>query len=192
MRSNLISTSDFSKGTRYLHKETPFVIVDITVQSPTARGGSTLIKVKARNLLSGQLINDNFKAGTKFEQPDITFSQVQYLFQDAEDLVFMDLSSYEQFQLTKASLENEAKYLTEELKIKAMYFNGTPISIEIPSQIELIVTMVEPGTKGNTASSSVTTKSELSNGMECQVPLNIKEGDKILVDTVTNSYYSRS
>ena len=73
-----------------------------------------------------------------------------------------------------------------------MYFNGQPVSIEIPPQVELTVTMVEPGTRGNTASGSVTTKAELSNGMECQVPLNIKEGDKILVDTANNNFYSRS
>tara|TARA_B100001094_G_C18132297_1_gene772971 strand:+ start:703 stop:1269 length:567 start_codon:yes stop_codon:yes gene_type:complete len=188
----MITTADFSKGTRYLHKDEPFAIVDFTVQSPTARGGATLVKVKARNLLTGQLVNETFKSGSKFEQPDLAFSTVQYLYADGEDIIFMDQSTYEQFQLSKLTLANEAKYLSEDLKIKAMYFNGNPISIEIPQHVELVVTMVEPGAKGNTASGSVTTKSELSNGMECQVPLNIKEGDKILVDTNTNTFYSRA
>lgn len=188
----MITTSDFSKGTRYLHNDAPFTIIDFTVQSPTARGGATLVKVKARNLLTGQLVNETFKSGTKFEQPDLEYNTVQYLYQDGEEVVFMDSSSYEQFQLPKASLENEIKYLTEDLKIRAMYFNGNPINVEIPAQVELTVTMVEPGTKGNTASGSVTTRSELSNGMECQVPLNVKEGDRILVDTASNTFYSRA
>ena len=188
----MITTNDFSKGTRFSLNGEPYVIVDVTLQSPTARGGSTLVKVKARNLLSGKLVSESFKSGSKFEQPDLSFSTVQYLYTDGESAVFMDQESYEQFNLPLDRIDNERKYLTEELKIKAMYFNGQPVSIEIPPQVELTVTMVEPGTRGNTASGSVTTKAELSNGMECQVPLNIKEGDKILVDTANNNFYSRS
>lgn len=188
----MLTTSDFSKGTRYLYKDEPYVILDVTVQSPTARGGSTLVKVKSRNLLNGKFVSESFKSGTKFEEPDLTFSTVQFLYFDADEAVFMDASSYEQFQLSKAAIESESRYLNEELKIKAMYFNGTPVSIEIPAQVELTITYVEPGTKGNTASGSVTTKAELSNGMECQVPLNIKDGDRILVDTASHTYYSRA
>ena len=188
----MITTADFSKGTRFNWNNEPYVIVDVAVQSPTARGGSTLVKVKARNLLTGKLVSESFKSGSKFEQPDLVYTSVQYLYQDGDAAVFMDQESYEQFNIPLDRIENETKYLTEELKIKAMYYNGQPVSIEIPPQVELKVTMVEPGTRGNTASGSVTTKAELSNGMECQVPLNIKEGDQVLVDTATNSFYSRA
>ena len=188
----MISTADFSKGTRFLHKDIPFVIVDVNLQSPTARGGSTLVKVKARNLLTGQLVNETFKSGTKFEQPDLSQSHVQFLYFDGEDVVFMDQETYEQFTLPVSSLENEKPYLSEDLKIKVLMFNDRPLSIEIPARVELTVESVEPGTRGNTASGSVTTKAVLSNGMECQVPLNIKDGDRILLDTAAHTFYSRA
>lgn len=188
----MISTSDFSKGTRFMHKDEPHAIIDFQVQSPTARGGSTLVKVKARNLLTGKLISETFKAGTKFEIPDLLYNSVQFLYTNGDNAVFMNQETYEQFELPIASIENEAKYLDEELKIKAMYFNGEPVSIEIPELIKLTVTMVEPSTRGNTASGTVTTRAELSNGMECQVPLNIKEGEVVLVDSSTNAFHSRA
>lgn len=188
----MITTSDFSKGTRYLHNGIPYTILDVTTQSPTARGSSTLVKVKSRDLLSGKLVSETFKAGTKFEQPDLRIESVQYLYIDGESACFMDQATYDQFELPISAIENELKYLNEELKIKAMYFNDNPISIEIPAHVKLTVTSVEPGTRGNTATSSVTTKAELSNGMECQVPLNIKENDEILIDTATGSFYSRA
>lgn len=188
----MITTADFSKGTRFLHKGEPYVIVDISVQSPSARGASTLVKVKARNLLNGKLHSETFKAGSKFDVPDLVFNNVQFLYVDGDQAVFMDQTSYEQFQLPMEALGNQGKYLTDELSIKAMYFNNKPVNIDIPQHVSLQVTMVEPGTRGNTASGSVTTKAELENGVEIQVPLNIKEGDRVLVDTTNDTFYQRA
>jgi elongation factor P len=188
----MITTSDFSKGTRILINDEPYQIVDLTVQSPTARGGNTLVKFKARNLLNGRLTNESVKSGTKYEEPDLHFNNVQYLFTDGSDAVFMDQSSYEQFNLPLESLGNGAKYLNDELKIRAMYFNGQPVNIELPTHVELEVESVEPGTRGNTASGSVTTRATMSNGMDCQVPLNIKNGDRVLISTEDDSYYQRA
>lgn len=188
----LLTTSDFAKGVRILIDGEPYSIIDLTVQSPTARGGNTLVKFRARNLLNGRLSNESIKSGTKFEEPDLYFSSVQFLYVDGDEGVFMDQETFEQFQLKLESLGYGSRFLSEELKLKAMYFNGNPLNIELPTSVELTIDTVEPGTRGNTASASVTTKATLSNGDECQVPLNIKEGDKVLINTEDGSYYQRA
>lgn len=188
----MITTSDLKKGTRILINNEPFQIQDINLQSPTARGGGTLAKIKARSLLTGRLINETYKSGTKFEEPDIHYATVQYLYRDGENEVFMNSENYEQFSLSAEAVGGNGKYLNDELKIKALYFNNNVVNVELPQHVELTVTMVEPGERGNTSSGSVTTRAELSNGMEIQVPLNTKEGQKILVDTATDLYYQRA
>lgn len=188
----MITTSDFKKGIRILINDEPFQIQNFTLQSPTARGGSTLVKMRAKSLLTGRLINESIKSGTKFDEPDISYSTVQFLYREGDGSVFMNSEDYEQFSITKEALGEMDKYLTEELKIKALYFNGNVLNIEIPQYVELTITMVEPGERGNTSSGTVTTKAELSNGMEIQVPLNIKEGQKVLIDTTDDSYYQRA
>lgn len=188
----MITTSDFGKNVRFLYEGEPYVIVDFTVQSPSARGASTLFKVKARNLLNGKLISETFKAGTKFEQPDVRMATVQYLYNEGDDAVFMDSETFDQFNLSLESIGTGAKYLREDLKIKALYFNNQPVNVELPQYVECEVETVEPGTRGNTASGSVTTKATLTNGIEIQVPLNIKNGDHILVSTSDDSFYQRA
>jgi len=188
----MITTADFKKGTRILIKDEPFVILDFTLQSPTARGGSTLVKVKARSLLSGSLINESIKSGSKFEQPDVRYATVQYLYQEGQSEVFMNSENYEQFSLAFDVLGNIRKYLTDELKIKALYFNDQVLNIEIPQYVKLEVTVVEPGEKGNTSSGTVMTNAEVSNGMSLKVPLNTKQGQAILVDTQTDLYHQRA
>jgi elongation factor P len=188
----MITTADFKKGTRFLLKDEPYQIVDFTLQSPTARGGNTLVKVKAKNLVTGSLLNEAFKSGTKFDEPDVRYSTVQYLYQEGQGSVFMDSENYEQFTLSFEVLGGMTKYLTEDLKIKAMFFNDQVINVEIPQYVTLEVTMVEPGEKGNTSSGTVMTNAELNNGMELKVPLNCKLGQKILVDTETDLYHQRA
>src|SRR5690606_18504930 len=113
----MITTSDFGKNVRFLYEGEPYVIVDFTTQSPSARGASTLVKVRARNLLNGKLISETFKSGTKFEQPDVRMTTVQYLYNEGQDAVFMDSETFEQFNLSLESIGSAAKYLSEDLKI---------------------------------------------------------------------------
>ena len=188
----MITTADFKKGTRILINNEPFQLLDWTVQSPTARGGGTLVKVKARSLITGFLINETIKSGTKFEEPDIHFAAVQFLYMDGTEAVFMNSETFEQFNLTAEALDGVEIYLSESLKIKALYYNGNVINIEIPQYVVLEVTMVEPGERGNTSSGTVMTGAELSNGMEIKVPINTKVGQMISVDTTTGTYHQRA
>lgn len=188
----MITTADFSKGVRILIDGEPYMILEHTTQTPSARGAATLVKFKARNLLTGQLISDSVKAGAKYEQPDIRFAKVQYLYDEGPDAVFMDTETYEQFNLAREVIGESAKYLSEDLEIKAIFFNDNVVNVELPNYVELEIVMVEPGTRGNTASGSVTTPAELSNGVRIQVPLHIKSGQRILVDTRDDSFYQKA
>lgn len=188
----MISTSDFAKGVRFLVDNEPYVILEVMVQTGSGRGSGGSVKVKARNLLTGRFLAETFKPGTKFEQPDIRQSNVQYLYNDGADAVFMDQESFEQFNLPLEALDEQAVYLREDLKIKALYFNNKAVSVEIPLHVEVTVDSVEPGTRGNTASGTVTTKATLDNGHAVQVPLNIKAGDKIIVNTNDHTFYQRA
>lgn len=188
----MITTSDFYKGVRILIDGAPYVVLDYTTQTPSARGAATLVKFKARNLLTGQLLSESVKAGAKYDQPDIRFAKVQYLYDEGEDAVFMDTESYDQFNLSREVIGDSAKYLSEELELKAIFFNDNVVNVELPTHVELEVVMVEPGSRGNTASGSVTTPAELSNGVRIQVPLHIKSGQRILVDTRDDSFYQKA
>lgn len=188
----MISTSDFSKGQRFLFNDEPYVIVDLQTQSPSARGGATLVKIKARNLLTGKLVAETFKSGEMFNEPDLRYASVQFLYWDGDLAVFMDQQSFEQFSIERAAIGNPGRYLNEELKIKAMYFNDNPITVELPQHVPCTIASVEPGTKGNTANSTVLTNAELTNGITVKVPLNVKDGDEVLIDTENDTFYKRA
>lgn len=188
----MITTADFKKGTRILINGDPYQILDFTIQSPTARGGGTLVKVKARSLVTGRQTAETFKAGTKFDEPDLHYANVQFLYMDGSSAVFMNNETFDQFSLTAEVLDGMEKYLSESLKVRALYFNGNVINIEIPQYVTLEVTMVEPGDRGNTSSGTVLTTAELSNGMQVKVPLNTKVGQLVSVDTTTDTYHQRA
>lgn len=188
----MLTTTDFKKGVRFLLNREPYMILDVVVQTPSGRGGATLVKVKARNLLDGRFVTETFKAGEKFEEPDISYVQVQYLYQEGEKAVFMDQEHFEQHEIPLAAIGAQAKYLSEDLKIRIMFFNGKPTNVDLPAHVELVVSSVEPGTRGDTATGVVMTNATLENGMAIKVPLGIKEGERILVDTAEDAFYRRA
>ena len=187
----MISTADFGKNVRILLNNEPYVILDVTMQTASGRGSNTQIKFKARNLLTGKLVNEAVKSGSKFEEPDLRFGNVQYLYPEGDQAVFMDQESFEQFNLAKEIIGEQVRYLRDDVAIKAMYFNGVPVSVEFPQHVVMKVTMVEPADRGNTATGTVLTKAELEGGYECQVPVHVKSGDSIWVDTTDHSFHQR-
>lgn len=188
----MLTTTDFKKGVRFLYNREPYMILDVVVQTPSGRGGATLVKVKARNLLDGRFVTETFKAGEKFDEPDISYAQVQYLYSEGDNAVFMDQEHFEQHEIPLSAIGEQAKYLSEDLKIRVMFFNGRPTNIELPQYVEVVVSSVEPGTRGDTATGVVLTNAVLENGMTIKVPLGIKVGERILITTEDDSFYRRA
>jgi elongation factor P len=187
----VLTTADFGKGVRILMNGAPYTILDVTMQTAQGRGSNTLIKFKARNMLTGQLVSESVKSGSKFEEPDLHYANVQYLYSDGDQAVFMDQDSYEQFTLALEAVGDQARYLREDVKIKAMYFNGAPVSVEFPQHVPMLVDTVEPADRGNTATGTVMTRAVLAGGFECRVPVHVKAGDTILVDSLEHTFYQR-
>lgn len=188
----MITTSDFKKGARLLLDGEPYAVVEHTVQSPTARGGQTLVKTRLRNLLNGSIADKTFKAGTGFDEPDLFYRQAQFLYADDTDLYFMDEESFEQFFLPIEPLADIAPWLHEGLIVRAISFQGKVASIELPKVLTVEVTETEPAVRGNTASGKVLKRALVAGGVELQVPLYLEAGEMIEVDPHEKRFIRRA
>jgi elongation factor P len=173
-------------------EDTPFHCLDVEISTPTARGGQTLVRIKMRNLLTRAVFDKTFKAGDKFKEPDLALAPASYLYTDGEGSHFMDQETYETHTLGTGLMGNALDYLTEGLIVQIQKFNGNPIGLQLPTQVELTVTYTEPGARGDTASGNVTKPAKLETGIEIKVPLFIKEGEKVKVSTETGDFVGRA
>ena len=171
---------------------TPFQCMDVETSTPTARGGQTLVRIKMRNLLTRAVFDKTFKAGDKFKEPDLALASASYLYSDGEGSHFMDQETYETHTLGPDLLGDALNFLIDGLLVQIHKFNGSPIGLQMPSQVELTVTYTEPGARGDTASGNVTKPAKLDTGIEIKVPLFIKEGEKVKVSTETGEFAGRA
>jgi len=173
-------------------EDTPFHCLDVEISTPTARGGQTLVRIKMRNLLTRAVFDKTFKAGDKFKEPDLVLAPASYLYSDGSGSHFMDQETYETHTLGESLMSDALDYLTEGLIVQIQKFNGNPIGLQMPTQVELTVTYTEPGARGDTASGNVTKPAKLETGIEIKVPLFIKEGEKVKVSTETGDFAGRA
>lgn len=170
----------------------PFHCLDVEISTPTARGGQTLVRLKMRNLLTRAVFDKTFKAGDKFAEPDLIMSPASYLYSDNEGSHFLDQETFETHTLNGEMLGDALDFLTEGLIVQIQKFNGNPIGLTLPNQVELTVTYTEPGNRGDTASGGVQKKATVETGIEIRVPLFIKEGEKVKVSTETREFAGRA
>jgi elongation factor P len=188
----MIATADFRRGARILVDGQPFTIEEHTVQTPSARGAATLVKARLRHIVTGQVNDRTFKAGERFEEPDVSIRNVQYLFADGDGHHFMDLESYEQFTLAPEDLGDAVPWLTDNLECTAVVYNGAAVGVNLPAFVEAEVDMVGAGSKADTASGKNTKEAVLTNGETVRVPLFVGSGERILIDTRTWEFAKRA
>ncbi len=174
------------------HEGVPYVCLDVEVSTPTARGGQTLVRLKMRNLLTRAVFDKTFKAGEKFREPDLVTVDASYLYSDADGSYFLDQESFETLQLTEEMMGDALQFLLEGAMIRLHKFNGNPIGLDLPQQVELAVEYTEPGVRGDTASGAVTKPAKLETGLEIRVPFFVKTGEKIRVYTETREFAGRA
>jgi elongation factor P len=174
------------------HDGAPYHCLDVDVSKPTARGGQTLVRIKMRNLLTRAVFDKTFKAGDKFAEPDLADVSASFLYADAAGYHFMDQETYETLTLAPDFVREDRELLVDNLVVQIQKYNGSPIGLQFPPHVELAVTHTEPGTRGDTASGSVTKPATLETGLEIRVPLFIKEGEKIKVHTETREFAGRA
>jgi len=170
----------------------PYACLDAEVNSPTARGGQTLVRLKMRNLLTSAVFEKTFKANDKFKEPDLVYVDASYLYSDADGSHFLDQESFETLTLTGDMVGNALDFLVEGAMLQLHKFNGNPIGLQLPIFVKLDVAHTEPGVKGDSSSGSVTKTARLETGLEIRVPLFIKQGEKVKVSTESRDFAGRA
>jgi elongation factor P len=188
----LIDAINVKRRTVFEHENTPFCCLEAEVNTPTARGGQTLVRLKIRNLLSSAVFEKTFKAGDKFKEPDLQMVPVSYLYSDRDGSHFLDQESFETLTLAPEVIGNSLDLLVEGALIELRKYNGNPIGIELPIFVELEVAYTEPGVRGDTSSGTVTKLARLETGLEIRVPLFIKQGEKVKVSTENRDFAGRA
>ena len=184
-----MSPQDLKKGTIFKYKDEPFQVLSYS-HSHMARGGST-IRVKARGLVSSNVFDVSFKGGDTVDNADLSRSKADYLYKDNDNAYFMDQQSYEQFSLSIPSLSNQIGYLKESAAVDVLIFEGNPVAITLPVKMEFKVKYTEPAVKGDTAQGSITKPAELETGLSVPVPIFVKTGDVIRINTEKGEYVER-
>ena len=188
----MIEAIDIKRKAYFEFEGTPYRCLDVEISRPTARGGQTLVRVKMRNLLTRAVLDKTFKAGDKFQEPDLEDVLTSYLYTDGDGYHFMDQESFETITLRADTLGEDRLLLVDNVMIQIQKFNGQPIGVQFPPHVELKVTSTEPGVRGDTASGGVTKLATLETGLQVRVPLFIKEGEKVKVHTETREFAGRA
>ena len=183
-----VDTSQFRNGLKLEIDGDPFVITYFQHVKP-GKGGA-FVRTKIRNLRTGRVLDKTFRSGEKLDEADVEEKRMQFLYQDGEQMIFMDQETFDQIPFSAEQIGDAMKYLKENLEVDVMFWKGRPINIELPSFIEAVVSQCDPGVKGDTASGA-TKPATLETGAVVQVPLLIKEGEMIRVDTRSGVYVER-
>jgi elongation factor P len=188
----LIDAINVKRKTLFEFENVPYSCLEAEVNSPTARGGQTLVRLKMRNLLTSAVFEKTFKASDKFREPDLQLVPASYLYSDSDGSHFLDQESYETLTLTGALIGNALDLLVEGALIQLHKYNGNPIGLQLPIFVELEVAYTEPAVRGDSSSGSVTKLARLETGLEIRVPLFIKEGEKVKVSTENREFAGRA
>ncbi len=183
-----VDTSQFRNGLKIEIDGEPFVITYFQHVKP-GKGGA-FVRTKIKNLKSGRVLDKTFRSGERVDEAEVEDRKMQYLYQDGEQFVFMDADSYDQIPLTRESLGDAVKFLKENLEVGILFWKGAAINVDLPSFIVATVTQCDPGVKGDTAQGA-TKPATIETGAIVSVPLFIKEGETIRVDTRTGDYVER-
>lgn len=188
----LIDAIDVKRKTFFEFENAPYVCLDAEVNTPSARGAQTLVRLKMRNLLTRAVFDKTFKAGDRFKEPDLEIVPASYLYSDDDGSHFMDQESFETLTLSGDMIGDALDFLVDGNIIELHKFNGNPIGIQLPTHVELTVAETEPGVKGDTSSGTVTKPAKLETGLEIRVPLFIKAGERVRVSTETREFAGRA
>jgi elongation factor P len=153
--------------------------------------GGAFVRTKMRSVLSGKVVEKTFNAGVKVEVASVEKRNMQYLYRDGEDFMFMDSTNYDQISVSKQTVGEAVDYLLENAGVVVAMHEGNPLFIEMPASVELAITYTEPGLQGD-RSSGGTKPATVETGITIQVPLFIKQDEKVLVDTRTGAYLGRA
>lgn len=153
--------------------------------------GSAFVRSKLKNLRTGAVQEKTFRAGEKVNQAQIDRKKMQYLYADGDNYVFMDTNTYEQLELPGSQIEEELKYMKENMVVSIIMFGTETLGVELPNTVDLEVKETEPGIKGDTSSGG-SKPAIMETGLVVQVPFFVSEGDVLTINTSDGTYISRA
>ena len=184
-----ISTADFKNGLTIEVDDAIWRIIEFQHVKP-GKGGA-FVRSKLKNLRTGAVQDKTFRAGAKMERAIIETKKMQYLYADGDNHVFMDTDTYEQTELPAENIQNELKFLKENMEVSITSFGNETLGVELPNTVTLKVAATEPGIKGDTASGG-SKPATMQTGLVIQVPFFVNEGDELVINTTDSSYISRA
>ena len=186
--AGVIDTSEFRKGLKIEIDGEPYEITDFQHVKPGK--GAAFVRTTYRSMLSGRVLQNNFRSGDKFTRPDIEEKEMQYLYVQGDDYYFMENKTFEQTFIGAAVLGEQKNFLKENINASILFFNGKAIGVSLPNSVDLKVTKCDPGVRGDTVSGA-TKPATLETGYTVNVPLFINEGDVLKIDTRDGKYLTR-
>lgn len=185
----MISVNDFKTGVTIDMDGQAYQVVDFQHVKPGK--GAAFVRAKLKNIKTGGSVEKTFRGGEKVPRAHLENKEMQYLYNDGEDYVFMDTENFEQLNISKEAMGDGSKWLLEQMIIKIVLFQENIIGVEMPNFVELDVVETEPGVKGDTATGA-SKNATLETGAVVQVPLFINTGDRIRIDTRISQYMERA
>ena len=185
----MISSTQMRPGMVIKFNNDLFSIFSVNHRTPGNLRG--FVQAKMRNLRSGTMIEHRFSSEDRVERAMLEEREMEYLYDDGEYYYFMNTENYEQMHLMKDLLGDAVSYLIPQLRVKVEFFEGKPISVELPPTVDMTVVETEPGMKGASVL-NVTKPAKMETGLVVQVPAFIKENEKIRVNTAEGTYQERA
>lgn len=183
------SPNDIKKGTVIKSNGELWAVTAFQRVSPGK--GSSFVRTKMKSLSSGKVVEENLKASENLEFAAVINKRMQYIFNDSIAYTFMDGMTYEQVSIDTDVVGDDKKYLKEGLEVVVVMHEDRPIAVDVPQKIEFTVKFTEPAVKGDTVSGNVSKDAELDNGLTVRVPIFIKIGDIVRINTQTGDYVER-
>jgi elongation factor P len=187
--TDMVNATDLKPGVTFLHNGQPFRVIKYSLIK-MGRGGAT-VKINVRNLETGAVNELGFSSNVKVESVSTIKRNLQYLYNDGTTATFMDPKSYDQIEIPVKVLESELNFIKEGEIVDVLFWGERALSVDIAPKVTLEVTQTDPGVKGNSVS-NLYKPATLENGLETKVPLFIKIGDKIRIDTRSGDYVERA
>ncbi len=183
------NTNDLRRGMVVEMPDGLFEVVEFQHHKPGK--GQAVVRTKIKNIRTGAVVDKTFNSDTKVGVARLDHREMQFLYKDGDDYVFMDNETYDQSTLGASTVdENTQKFLTDGLNVQVSFYEESPITISLPTTVELLVTHSDPGLKGD-RSSAGTKPATLETGAIVQVPLFVEENDRVRIDTRTGDYVTR-
>jgi elongation factor P len=184
----MISSNDFRTGVSIELEGSVWRVVEFLHVKPGK--GSAFVRTKLKNVQTGSTIEKTFRAGETVPQAVLEKKVMQHTYRDAEDLVFMDMETFEEVRMSEDQVGDRVKYLKEEMEVSVVRWNDQILEVELPNSVVLEVTETDPGVKGDTATGG-TKPATVETGAQVMVPLFISTGERIKIDTRNDTYLGR-